>query len=170
MCHKCGGNCGVWVLIEIIQKNILKIWKISWEPFRSYLLNSTANSAQSEWKWAGLAVLFSVNLETKVLSHNFSQKTNGGSFFLSWHFGNTWNLNFDFKFEVFPGRQDRNTNSFVCFLGEVTARQFCFEICWPLVNSCSQGVYTRKHDLAQKNTNTNFKKNALTIPLSFELP
>ena len=39
-----------------------------------------------------------------------------------------------------------------------------------LLNSCSQGVYTRKHDLAQKNTNTNFKKIALTIPLSFELP
>ena len=28
-------------------------------PFRSYLLNSTANPAQFECKWAGLAVLFS---------------------------------------------------------------------------------------------------------------
>ena len=32
---------------------------ISWEPFRICLLNSTANSAQFWWKWAGLAVLFS---------------------------------------------------------------------------------------------------------------
>ena len=29
------------------------------EPFRSCLLNSTANPAQFGWKWAGLAVLFS---------------------------------------------------------------------------------------------------------------
>ena len=28
--------------------------------------------------------------------------------------------------------QDRKTNLFVCFLGEVLARQFCFEIYWPL--------------------------------------
>ena len=48
--------------------------------------------------------------------------------FLSWRLGNTWNLNFDFKFWVFPSHQDRKTNSFVCFLGEVTAQQFCFEI------------------------------------------
>ena len=31
---------------------------------------------------------------------------------------------FDFKFQVFPDCQDRKTNSFVHFLGEVTARQF----------------------------------------------
>ena len=36
-----------------------KFWKKSWEPFGSYRLSSTANSAQFEWKWAGLAVLFS---------------------------------------------------------------------------------------------------------------
>ena len=30
-----------------------------WVPFGSYMLNSTADSAQFEWKWAGLAVLFS---------------------------------------------------------------------------------------------------------------
>ena len=29
-----------------------------WEPFGSCLLNSTANPAQSRWKWTGLAVLF----------------------------------------------------------------------------------------------------------------
>ena len=33
-----------------------------WEQFASYLLNSTANAAQFEWKWAGLAVLFSRQL------------------------------------------------------------------------------------------------------------
>ena len=40
----------------------------------------------------------------------------------------TWNPNSSFKH-----CQDRKTNSSVCFLGEVTARQFCFEIYWPLV-------------------------------------
>ena len=30
--------------------------------------------------------------------------------------------------------QDRKTNSFVCFLGEFAAQQFCFEIYWPLDN------------------------------------
>jgi hypothetical protein len=37
-------------------------------------------------------------------------------------------LNFDFKFQVFSSRQDRKTNLSICFLGEVTAQQFCFEI------------------------------------------
>ena len=37
-----------------------------------------------------------------------------------------------FKFQVFPDCQDRKTNSSVCFLGEVTTRQFYFEIYWPL--------------------------------------
>ena len=50
---------------------ILKIWKKSWEPFGSYLLNSTANSAQFEWKWAGLAVLFSRYLPNGT--HDFFQ-------------------------------------------------------------------------------------------------
>ena len=31
-------------------KNMLKIWKISWEPFRSCLLNSKGNPAQFVWK------------------------------------------------------------------------------------------------------------------------
>ena len=52
--------------------------------------------------------------------------------FLSWRLGNTWNLNFDFKFQIFPSRQDRKKNSFFHFLREVTVRQFCFEIYWPL--------------------------------------
>ena len=53
--------------------------------------------------------------------------------------GNTWNLKSKFKFQVFPSRQDRKTNSFVCFLGEVTAQQFCFEIYWPLGRSKNVG-------------------------------
>ena len=52
--------------------------------------------------------------------------------FLSWRLGNIWNLNFNFKFQVYPGHQDRKTNSFVCFLGKVIAPQFCLEIYWPL--------------------------------------
>ena len=49
--------CGF--LMKFLKKHIQKIWKKSWVPFGSYLLNSTANSAQFEWKWAWLAVLFS---------------------------------------------------------------------------------------------------------------
>ena len=60
MGQKCEGNCGLWVLIEIIQKKYPEnMQKKLWEPLRSYLLNSTANPAQFEWKWAGLALLFS---------------------------------------------------------------------------------------------------------------
>ena len=36
--------------------------KKSWEPFGSYLLNSTANPAHFHPNWAGLAVLFSRQL------------------------------------------------------------------------------------------------------------
>ena len=42
-----------------LKKYILKIKKKSWEPFGSYLLNSTANPAHFHSNWAGLAVLFS---------------------------------------------------------------------------------------------------------------
>ena len=60
MGQKCEGNCGLWVLNEIIKKIYPEnLKKKSWVPFESYLLDSTANSAQFEWKWAGLAVLFS---------------------------------------------------------------------------------------------------------------
>ena len=48
--------------------------------------------------------------------------------FLSSRLGNTCNLNFDFKFQVLPSCQDKKTNSFVRFLGEVMTRQFCFKI------------------------------------------
>ena len=60
--------------------------------------------------------------------------------FLIAKFDCTWNLNFDFKFQVFPSRQDRKTNSFVRFLGEAIAQQFCFEIYWPLTSPCKMLV------------------------------
>ena len=59
--------CGF--LIKSLKKHILKFWKKSWVPFGRYLINSTADSAQFEWKWAGLAVLFSRQLPNG--SHNF---------------------------------------------------------------------------------------------------
>ena len=54
--------------------------------------------------------------------------------FLSWLSRNTWKINFDFKFQVLPDHQDRKIHSFVRFLREVSARQFCFEFYWPLEN------------------------------------
>ena len=50
---------------------MLKVWKELWEPFRSYLLNSTANLAHFHPSLAGLAVLFSRQLPNG--SHNFFQ-------------------------------------------------------------------------------------------------
>ena len=41
---------------------MLKVWKKSWEPFGSCLLNSTANPAHFHPSLAGLAVLFSRQL------------------------------------------------------------------------------------------------------------
>ena len=60
-------------------------------------------------------------------SHNFSQKNEWTSILMSWKY-----LKPKFKFHVFPSRQDRKTNSSNRFLGEVTTRQFCFKIYWPL--------------------------------------
>ena len=60
--------------------------------------------------------------------------------------GNAWNLNFDFKFQVFLSRQDRKTNSFVRFLGEVTARQFFFEIYWPLERSSPEKMVMKERN------------------------
>ena len=48
---------------------MLKIGKKLWVPFKSYSLNSTANPAQFECKWAGLAVLFSRQISNG--SHDF---------------------------------------------------------------------------------------------------
>ena len=58
MGQKCQGNCGLWVLNDFFFKYAENMKK-QWELFGSYLLNSTANPAPFEWKWAGLAVLFS---------------------------------------------------------------------------------------------------------------
>ena len=58
MGQKYEGNCGLWVLQEIIKKSIpLKFEKN--RGFGSSLLNSTANPAHFLSNWAGLAVLFS---------------------------------------------------------------------------------------------------------------
>ena len=60
MGQKCEGNCGLWIPNEIIEtKYPENLKRISWEHFGRYLLNSTANPANFEWKWAGLAELFS---------------------------------------------------------------------------------------------------------------
>ena len=75
----------------------------------------------------------SLDLEAKLSSCNFSQEnkwTNLFSILMTWKH---LNLNSKFKFQVFPSRQDRKTNSLVCFLGEIMARQFYFEIYWSLV-------------------------------------
>ena len=50
---------------------MLKVWKKSWEPFGSCLLNSTANPAHFHPSWAGLVVLFSRQLPNS--SHDFFQ-------------------------------------------------------------------------------------------------
>ena len=55
MCQKCGGVCGLWFLNEIIKKISWKNEKKLWEPFGSYLLNSTANPVHFHSYWAGLA-------------------------------------------------------------------------------------------------------------------
>ena len=60
----CGQNvsrkvvCGIILFFE--KKAMLKIWKKSWEPFRSYLLNSTANPAQFECKYVRIYVHASI--------------------------------------------------------------------------------------------------------------
>ena len=57
--------------------------------------------------------------------------------FLSWWLKNTWKLNFDFKFQVFPSRQDRKTNSFVCFLREAFGSTILF---WDLLTFTKTGL------------------------------
>ena len=59
MSQKCEGNCGLWVLNEIIKKIYPENLKKMWELFGSYLLNSTANPAHFHSNWAGSALLFS---------------------------------------------------------------------------------------------------------------
>ena len=57
MGQKCEGNCGLWVVNEILKNTY-----ISWVPFGSYLLNSTANPAHFHSNWAESAVLFTHDL------------------------------------------------------------------------------------------------------------
>ena len=64
-----------------------------------------------------------LDIETKLLSRNFSQ-------WFCFSIGNTWNLNFNFKSQVFPRNQDRKTNFFVCFWEKLRLDNFCFEIYW----------------------------------------
>ena len=71
MCQKWEGDCGLWVLNEMIKKTYTESLKKLWELFESCLLDSTANPAKLGWKWAGLAVLFSRRLPNR--SHDFFQ-------------------------------------------------------------------------------------------------
>ena len=66
---------------------------------------------------------------------NFSKNKRSNSFFYpdDLEILETWNQNSSVQY--FRRRQDRKTNSLVLFLGEVTARQICFEIYWPLLMS-----------------------------------
>ena len=59
MGQKCEGNCGLWVLNEILKKTSPENLKKIVGAFGSYLLNSTANPAHFHSNWAGLAMLFS---------------------------------------------------------------------------------------------------------------
>ena len=70
--------------------------------------------------------------------------------FLSWQLRNTWNLKLKFKLQVFPSCQDRKTNLFLHSLGEAMARQFCFEIYWPLVTD-SDKVGIQSQNLTKMN-------------------
>ena len=63
----------------------------------------------------------SVNLKTKLLSGNFSQKNECNS--LSWV------------------EKMLRIMSFACFLGEVMAQQFCFESYWPLAQFLGKTVF-----------------------------
>ena len=57
--QKWAGISGLWVLNEIIQKKYPEnMKKKSWEPFGSYLLNSTANPGHFHANWAGLPAHF----------------------------------------------------------------------------------------------------------------
>jgi hypothetical protein len=52
MGHKYEGNCGFWVLNEMIKKAYREkiVGGSHWEPFGNYMLNSKGNPAQFEWK------------------------------------------------------------------------------------------------------------------------
>ena len=78
--------------------------------------------------------LRSVYLETKLSSRNFSQETNERICFSILTTQKYLELEIENQVSsTFLSRQYRKTNAFVCFLGEVMARQFCFEIYRPLL-------------------------------------
>ena len=62
-----------------------------------------------------------VKIENRFSSQNFFQK-----------------LNHRICFSILISSQDRKTNSLVCFLEEVLAGKFAFEIYWPLAGLVSQ--------------------------------
>ena len=71
---------------------------------------------------------------------NFFQKRKDEFVCLSWipngpELHETWD--FDFKFQVFPDRQDRKTSSSFCFWKKFFFVNFAFEIYWPLVLTIS---------------------------------
>ena len=61
MCQKREGDCGLWVLNEKIL-NIHAERKFEKNRGSRLGVACTANPAQPGWKWAGLAVLFSIQL------------------------------------------------------------------------------------------------------------
>ena len=65
------------------------------------------------WRGLSLKVSRSRNkiVEPKLLPKKWTNKF----VFLSWRLGNACNLKWKFKFQVFPSRQGRKTNSFICF-------------------------------------------------------
>ena len=66
MGQKCEGNCGLWVLNEIIFKKYPENMKKKWELFGSCLLNSTANLSRN-----GLDQLCYIAGNSQTNSHDF---------------------------------------------------------------------------------------------------
>ncbi len=59
MWPECGYKSGLWDDSMFRKESYAENLKKSWVPFRSYMLNSTANPAHLHSNWAGLAELFS---------------------------------------------------------------------------------------------------------------
>ena len=76
MCRKWEGDCGLWVLNEMIKKQILKVWKKSWEPFGSCL--KLSNGSHNFFQTFSIYVYghFIKNPQTTIalpfLTHNIS--------------------------------------------------------------------------------------------------
>ena len=119
------------------QELVKKIFEKKWVPSSNWLLEVSGkailflSSQNAQWLsegrnfvklWCGLnKAKFKLAAIGFGLIHNCravtSPKKGTDKFvFLSWRLENTWNLNFYFKFQVFPSCQDRKTNSSVYFL------------------------------------------------------